>query len=85
MTAMIVVESSAMPNFLYDSPMLLFGERRKTSSEWGVRVFGLAVKKLCRAMKVAESRCWGEMIYYWRLVWVDGVLAKAIRDDGHAS
>jgi hypothetical protein len=27
-----------MPNFLYASPMLLLGLRRKTSSEWRVRV-----------------------------------------------
>lgn len=42
--------------------MLLLGESRKTSSEWGVRVLDREDKKLCRAMNVAESRCWHEMI-----------------------
>lgn len=43
---------------------MLLGERRKTSSEWGVRVFEREVKKLWRAIKVAERRCWGETIYF---------------------
>jgi hypothetical protein len=34
----------------------LLGERRKTSSECGVRVLGREVRKACRARKVAERR-----------------------------
>jgi hypothetical protein len=62
LTAMRVVVLSAIPNFLYDSPMLLLGERRKTSSEWGVRVLARLVRWACRARKVAERRWWGVSI-----------------------
>jgi hypothetical protein len=56
-TAIKQVEESLMPNFRYDSPMLLLGERRNTSSEW-------------RARKVAERKWAGDRIWG---VSVDGV------------
>jgi hypothetical protein len=40
--------------------MLLLGERRNTSSEWGVRVLERAVRKAWRARKVVERR-WGAL------------------------
>jgi hypothetical protein len=54
-----------MPNFLYDSPMLLLGERRKTSSECGVRVLERLVRKVCTARNVADRRCCGVRICVW--------------------
>jgi hypothetical protein len=61
-TAIKQVEVSEMPNFRYDSPMLLLGERRNTSSECGVRVFERVVWCACRARKVVLRRCWGDRI-----------------------
>jgi len=43
--------------------MLLVGERRKTSSEWGVRVFWREVKMAWRERNVAVRRWDGERIY----------------------
>jgi hypothetical protein len=45
--------------------MLLLGERRNTSSEWGVRVlwFGGWERKECRARKVVVRRWVGVRIW----------------------
>jgi hypothetical protein len=69
-TAIKQVEESLMPNFRYDSPMLLLGERRNTSSEWGVRVLERDVWCAWRARKVAERKWAGDRIWG---VSVDGV------------
>jgi len=42
--------------------MLLLGERRNTSSEWGVRVFWREVRMEWRERKDAVRRCVGERI-----------------------
>jgi hypothetical protein len=62
------VVESAIPNFLYDSPMLLLGERRNTSSEWGVRVLDREVRNAWRARKVLERRCGALRICCGRIV-----------------
>lgn len=63
LTAMSEDVDAVRPNVLYDSPMLLFGERRKTSSACGVRVLWVLLRKACRARKVAVRRWLGERIW----------------------
>lgn len=55
--------------------MLLFGERRKTSSECGVRVLWRWVRKECRERKVLVRRWAGERIYEVGMLvdWLDCV------------
>ena len=62
LTAMSEVVLADRPKVLYDSPMLLLGERRKTSSAWGVRVLCEECRKACRARRVALRRWLGVRI-----------------------